>query len=51
LSLCSNTDATNAQCLYCPLSMGPVVGDILCHLHPEREFLSAYHLASFEFTE
>jgi len=26
-------------------------GDILRHLHPEREFLLAYHLASSEFTE
>jgi hypothetical protein len=27
---------------YCPLSMGPIVGDVLCHLHPERLFLSAH---------
>ena len=44
--LCLNTEATNAQFSYCPLSMGPIVGDVLCLLHPERLFLSAYHLGS-----
>ena len=46
LSLCSNTEATNAQCSYCPLSMGPIVGDVPCLLHPEGVFLSAHRLAS-----
>jgi len=44
--LCFNTEAINAQCSYCPLSMGPIVGDVLCLLHPKRVFLLAYHLAS-----
>ena len=34
--LCSNTEATNAQCSYCPLAMGPIVRDVLCLLQPER---------------
>ena len=46
LSLCSETEETDAQCSYCPLSMGPIVGDVLCLLHPKRVFLWAYHLAS-----
>jgi hypothetical protein len=46
VSLCSNTEATNAQCSYCTLLMRPIVGDVLCLLHPEGVFLSAHHLAS-----
>ncbi len=41
LSLCSNTEATNAQCSYCPLSVIPIAGDSSLNGIPMSDWVEA----------